>query len=261
MTSRKSRLYHTGAIKERILRGVHERLGGETEEGDGQQILVRVSDNQVTLSFDSSGAPLHRRGYRLASAKAPLREDLACALLRVSEWDRRSPLVDPMMGSGTIAIEAAMLAAGMPPGAGRRFAFEDAPLCVGLVLPEVEIRESGLIFGSDRDAGALEAASSNAERAGVVDRVSLSEAPLTKAPGLDSAAGWMVTNPPYGQRMGKKLRPLFQRLGTLLRERNDWQFACVFPDADLPRRMGIDLKSALMSDHGGTKVRFFRRVS
>ncbi|MFT5353860.1 MAG: putative N6-adenine-specific DNA methylase [Polyangiales bacterium] len=261
VTSRKSRLYHTGAIKERILRGVHERLGGETEEGDGQQILVRVSDNQVTVSFDSSGAPLHRRGYRLASAKAPLREDLACALVRVSGWDRRSPFVDPMMGSGTIAIEAAMLAAGMAPGANRRFAFQDAPLCASLELPAIVASGNcGAIFGSDRDAGAIEAASSNAERAGVRALLTLNEASLSAAPGLDGAAGWIVTNPPYGKRMGKKLQPLFQRLGTVLRDHSDWQFACVFPEGDLPKRIGINMKSALMSDHGGTKVRFFRRV-
>lgn len=257
--SRKSRLYHTGAIKERVLRGVHERLGGETEEGDGQQILVRVSDNEVTVSFDSSGAPLHRRGYRLASAKAPLREDLACALVRISGWDRRSPLVDPLMGSGTIAIEAALLATGMAPGAGRRFAFEDAPLCSRLRIPNVTTTAGAVIFASDRDAGAVEAAKSNAERAGVTSLLTLNESPLSAAPGLDAAAGWIVTNPPYGQRMGKKLQPLFQRLGSLLRDRPEWQFTCVFPDADLPHRMGIKLKSELMSDHGGTKVRFFRR--
>lgn len=260
VTSRKSRLYHTGAVKERILRGVHERLGGEVEEGDGQQILVRVSDNQVTVSFDTSGAPLHRRGYRLASAKAPLREDLACALLRVSGWDRRSRLVDPMMGSGTIPIEAAMLAAGMAPGANRHFAFEGAPLCASLELPVVIAEGSAPIFGSDRDSGALEAATTNAERAGVTSQLTLNEAPLSAAPGLDADTGWIVTNPPYGQRMGKKLQPLFQRLGSVLRDRSDWKFACVFPDGDLPRRMGVNLKSALMSDHGGTKVRFFRRI-
>lgn len=260
VTSRKSRLYHTGAVKERILRGVHERLGGETEEGDGQQVLVRVSDNQVTISFDTSGPPLHRRGYRLASGKAPLREDLACALLRVSGWDRRSQLVDPMMGSGTIAIEAAMLAAGVAPGGNRPFAFEVAPICSSLELPALVAEGSAPIFASDRDVGALESASSNAERAGVREMLTLNEAPLSAAPGLDADAGWIVTNPPYGKRMGKKLQPLFQRLGTVLRERSDWKFACVFPDGDLPRRMGVNLKSALMSDHGGTKVRFFRRV-
>ena len=259
--SRKSVLYHTGAIAERVLRAVTDQVGAFEEE-DGQQLLVRVENNEVEISFDCSGEPLHRRGYRLALAKAPLREDLACALLRVSGWDRTSALVDPMMGSGTIPIEAAMLASGRAPNGGRRFVLDDAPIASKpYVAPESELREVPTIIGSDRDAGAVEAANANAERAGVLADLALSKAPLAGCPGWNEERATLVTNPPFGRRVGasKKLRPLFGAIGAKLRERSKWGAAFVYPDSNLSKMLGVDLESALLTDHGGIKVRFLRK--
>src|SRR5690606_37236797 len=131
VTSRKSRLYHTGAIAERII-GQIERVAGplahvstgsaSDDEADGaegrdeQLFIVRFLRDECTISVDTSGELLHRRGYRQALAKAPLRETIAAAMLLASGWDGRSPLVDPFCGSGTIPIEAALLACRIPPG-------------------------------------------------------------------------------------------------------------------------------------------------
>ena len=137
--------------------------------------------------MDSSGALLHRRGYRQDAAKAPLRETLASALLLACEWDGAVPLVDPMCGSGTIPIEAALLARRIPPGWRRRFAFERwpefKPSVWEYVRGEAAVamldRAPVAIVAADRDAGAIEATLANAERAGVSGDLSVRRAALT----------------------------------------------------------------------------------
>ena len=182
-TCRKSRLYHSTAVADVIVKVIGERLGKTIvqhkfdENADGplpQLVLVRLANDQCTLSIDTSGALLHRRGYRLETAKAPLRETLAAGLLFASGWDAQSPLIDPFCGSGTIPIEAAMLACCIAPGCARRFAFMDWPgfrsetwqkildesqMALQTVVPPIQ--------ASDRDAGAIKIARANAERAGV----------------------------------------------------------------------------------------------
>ena len=143
VTSKKSRLYHEDGIAERLERGVVGTVGNvasvrapsaaEEMETDVtrlagvQRIVVRVMRDEVTLSADAAGALLHLRGYRQAVAKAPLRETLAAALLLASGWEPDTPLLDPMCGSGTVPIEAAMLSRRMAPGRARRFSAEAWP--------------------------------------------------------------------------------------------------------------------------------------
>ncbi len=195
VTCHKSRLYHSDAVAERLLHVIGDRLGQPPtlykadEESDApaaQIVVVRLFHDRCTVSLDASGALLHRRGYRLATAKAPLRETLAAALLLASGWDAQAvappPLLDPFCGAGTIPIEAARLALAIAPGRQRRFAFMDwldfdAALWQNL-LAEAEARTRQrhaeiagrlLIQASDRDAGAIAAAQANAERAGVAE--------------------------------------------------------------------------------------------
>ncbi len=233
VTCHKSRLYHSSAVAERVAAAIGTRLGApspltratdEEAERPAQLILARLLNDQVTLSLDSSGALLHRRGYRLETAKAPLRETLAAALLLASGWDRSSPLLDPFCGSGTIAIEAARMALGIPPGAQRSFAFMDwpgfQPQLWGEILSAAAVPEPlasiPAIQASDRDAGAIRIAQANAERAGVAarDRVQ-------PAGGLGCAAAsgaglgghqptlWQTHQP--GQRPARPVRPVRPR--------------------------------------------------
>src|SRR6476661_4693763 len=164
VTSRKSRLYHQEAVAERLQVALVSRASGAASDQGGhppQEFVVRLFRDQCTISADASGGLLHRRGYRLETAKAPLRETLAAAMLAGAGWTARAPLLDPLCGSGTIPIEAAMLARRIPPGIARRFAFQcwpgfDEPAWTGVldsartrILPASPVR----LLGSDRDAG------------------------------------------------------------------------------------------------------------
>jgi putative N6-adenine-specific DNA methylase len=268
---RESRLYHTGAVAERVRRGIGQAVGQEPPEGThGKDVAVhvRIAKDHCTLSLDATGAPLHRRGYRQEPGKAPLREDLARAAVRLSGWNGQSPLLDPLMGAGTIPIEAALFARRLPPGAHRSFALETTPLFDPAQWRTT--RDDALsrahpdappIAGSDRDAGAVRAALANAQRAGVDETVTFEEAPLSGAPtGAfgGGTAGALVTHPPFGGRLGEgtDLRPLYQSLGRLAGELpQDTRVALVVRDRRLALSTRLQLDTALLTDHGGTKVR------
>lgn len=280
VTCRKSRLYHEGAVEQRLREAVSRAAGGapgaeggdEEEEGEAEQLfVVRFLHDRCTISADSSGALLHRRGYRQATAKAPLRETLAAAVLLASGWDGRAPLVDPLCGSGTIPIEAALMARAIPPGLAsadrrpRRFAFEEWPelderAWRGVVEGARErIRERAgvAIQGSDRDAGAIEAAASNAARAGVEEDVALSVRALS-AVEPPPGEGWLVTNPPYGVRVGEsdRVRDLYAALGRVAREKlPGWTVALLSADRRLEGQVKIAFRQALATRNGGIPVR------
>jgi putative N6-adenine-specific DNA methylase len=237
----------------------------DVDDDENQLVVVRVLHDRCTISIDSSGALLHRRGYRLATAKAPLRETLAAALLLAGEWDPLTPLVDPMCGSGTIAIEGALLARRIAPGLRRSFSFAGWPEfdvalwdrlldeARSLVLP----RAPAVIQGSDRDAGAIEAARANAERAGVSADVEFTRRALS-AIEPPAGPGWLVTNPPYGARVGEsdRLRNLYSQLGHVLRAKcPGWTVALLSADSRLDSRLGVDLRTALKTRNGGIAVR------
>ena len=277
VTCRKSKLYHSGAVAQRVQAAIERRMGGvelrEMEEeveddAPSQLVVVRVAHDLCTISADASGALLHRRGYRQAVAKAPLRETLAAAALLGSGWRGVTPLLDPMCGSGTIAIEGALIARRIAPalaGAGRRFAFMDWPgyepsrwrrLIARAKESELPAAVASIV-ASDRDSGAIEGARSNAERAKVSQDVRFSVASLseTEAP---QAEGWLVTNPPYGVRVGESdaLRNLYARLGQLARERlPGWHVALLSADPRLEAQTRLPFEPRLTTSNGGIRVR------
>lgn len=274
ITCHKSRLYHSGAVAERLLAAIGERLGRpsvqvkiEDEEaaGGAQLVVVRLVHDQCTVSIDSSGALLHRRGYRLETAKAPLRETLAAGILLASGWDQVSTLLDPFCGSGTIAIEAARLARGDAPGAQRPFAFMNWPgYAAGkwqMLLQAAQAARkdpAGLprIHASDRDAGAVRVAQENAERAGVKELIEFecqAVSAITPPPG----PGWVVTNPPYGLRVsqGKDLRNLYAQLGHVLRRScPGWNCAILCSDPALLNQVQLKLDTSFTTVNGGVRV-------
>jgi putative N6-adenine-specific DNA methylase len=278
-SARKSRLYHTGAIAERVVEGVGRRVRVDTgsvapdEDGerppvsdDGFLLLVRLAHDTCTISLDSSGTLLHRRGYRQAVAKAPVRETLAAAMLVSGGWRAADGLVDPFCGSGTIAIEAALVAREIAPGIARAFAFErwprhDAGRWSALrdeARSRARTTAPAPILASDRDEGAVGAALDNARRAGVEADIQFSRAPLSAAP-LGPDAAWIVTNPPYGVRVGEAagLRDLYASLGRILRERRR-PLVMLSADTALERQLGIRLETVLATRNGGIPVRVRR---
>jgi putative N6-adenine-specific DNA methylase len=276
VTCRKSRLYHTGAVVDRLrdilapLVGdpglVSAASGSDDEEApDAQLFLVRIERDDVTVSADTSGALLHRRGYRRAVAKAPLRETLAAAMLLASGWDRHVPLIDPMCGAGTIAIEAAWLARNIAPGRERDFAFLHWPGADGahwatLVARarEAELeRVPGVIRASDRDAGACRAALANAERAGVAADIDISQLSISAVEPVGSR-GWIVTNPPYGVRVGDtSVRNLYAQLGKVAHATfPGWSIGYLSADPALDRQTRLSLQRMFATSNGGIPVRF-----
>jgi len=263
VTSRKSRLYHQDAIAQRLLAAAG---GATTSEGDAaQEFIVRLFRDECTVSADASGELLHRRGYRLAMAKAPLRETLAAAMLAGAGWDGSGPLVDPMCGSGTIPIEAALLARRVPPGMARRFAFMGWPGFDESAWEQLvqQARERMLprapvpILGSDRDAGAVAASAANAERAGVAGDIQWRRAAIS-AMAPPPGRGWIITNPPYGVRVGERreLRDLYAQLGNVARRCcPGWEVAFLAAHPELERQTGLEPAVRFTTENGGIRVR------
>jgi putative N6-adenine-specific DNA methylase len=271
-TSHKSRLYHSDAVVERILGAIGDHLGSIStlhkptqpeDTGLIQLIIVRLVNDECTVSIDSSGENLHRRGYRLATAKAPVRETLAAAILLASGWDIHKPLLDPFCGSGTIPIEAALLAQGVPPGLKRQFVFMSWP-DYNKSLWEKQLatyQKKALvkrfsILASDRDAGAIEMAKANAIRAGVSDLIQL-DCQSVSAISPPSEAGWVITNPPYGIRVtsNKDLRNLYAQFGNVLRIHClGWNTSILCSDLKLLSQTGLKLDTTFRFSNGGLNV-------
>ncbi len=292
VTCRKSRLYHSDAVAERVLsvisrsvsRSIHvsdevfdDEKGDANDAADAehadekaQLFIVRIVDDQVEISADSSGELLHRRGYRQEIAKAPLRETLAAAMVLASGWRRGEPLLDPMCGSGTIPIEAALIARGVAPGLQRRFQFMSWPTFDkgrwNVILENARdsmTRSTERIRGRDRDAGAIQAAARNAERAGVADTIQFREeaisGSLASLEDVVDGDGWILTNPPYGIRIGDggDLRNLYAALASGLKAKPGWRVGILTPDEALLRQARLPLLPRFRTRNGGIAVSFF----
>lgn len=288
VTCRKSKLYHSDAVAERLLSviarvapsGTEMRVGilpdeeqeEHQEKGSSRQLfIVRIVHDECEISADSSGDLLHRRGYRKEVAKAPLRETLSAAMVLASGWDGRrgEPLLDPLCGSGTIPIEAALIARGIAPGLERDFQFMHWPtfdrgLWSGIIeKAHASVTNPTLdIVGADRDAGAIRAATHNAERAGVGGDVrflagSLSGS-IAKLEDIANGEGWILTNPPYGVRVGESedLRDLYATLGNALKTRRGWRIGMLTSDAALAAQMRLSLRQRFSTSNGGIPVSF-----
>lgn len=267
-TSHASRLIHSGRIAETVEAAINRALGREAspQPGPTQLVLVRFDDDLCQVSIDSSGELLHRRGYREETAQAPLRETLAAAILLQLQWDGSTPLVDPMCGSGTFVIEAALLARNRPPGGARSFAFMHWPryrpgLWQALLLDAGRQARplTVAIVGADRDPRAVAAATRNAERAGVAENVRFEcvELARLRAP---AESGLMLTNPPYGTRLeaGSDLTPLYRQFGQAWRGPfAGWRAALFCPDDAPLGATGYELRPLAMLHNGGLPVTLF----
>ena len=223
------------AVKKGIVHALHRRYRRDRFPETGPEYAVELALNQdrALLTLDTSGEGLHRRGYRRRAGEAPLRETLAAALVLLSHWDPSRPLADPLCGSGTIPIEAALLGRGLAPGRSRRFAAEAWPHVPPRIWSEAraamrdrERRTQGTalnVRGSDRDARVVELARRNAREAGVADVLDFQVSP---AEGFRSEErlGCLICNPPYGERLGeeREVEELYRRLGRAFRALPDW---------------------------------------
>ena len=304
VTSSKSRLYHTKGIAERVERGIIKAVGGnyddyiekvkkyeKTKETDQSKlrIVVRIIRDMAQISIDTSTTPLHKRGYRLETGKAPLREDLAWSFLYAQDFQRNrqeipyDALIDPTCGSGTILIEGAALAHGLPPNRLKRPPFKHSQLYNGRLWKKlIKSSRQGknktqrdtkfVIIGSDRDAGAIKIANANAKRAGVSEFIEFIHTSISGNPAFEKESMFdiqrplLVSNPPYGRRVSRTskpgregispLLPLYQTLGMCWKQLTPQaSFGIIAHDVNLARKTGvINLSPIFTSQHGGLSV-------
>ncbi|HEV7345999.1 MAG TPA: class I SAM-dependent RNA methyltransferase [Devosia sp.] len=260
---KRSRIYHAGAASQRVAKAIADELGAPIDDAAAVRVMVRIDDDLVTVSIDTTGESLHKRGFKEGVAKAPMRETMAAMFLRQCGFDGSQPVLDPMCGSGTFVIEAAEIALGLQPGRDRSFAFEhlagfDAGQWTGLRRPAQPHPSAPRFFGSDRDAGAIRMARENAARAGVADQVAFEQQSLETLESLGGEPGIIIVNPPYGTRIGDKapLFGLYRTLGHVIRTRfGGWRTGIITSDKELARATGLELKLVEPTVlHGGLRV-------
>lgn len=266
VTCSRSRIYHSDAAAERITRAIKEELGAPIDDNASVCVRARIENDVCTLSIDTSGELLHKRGHKQAVNKAPMRETMAALFLRELGYDGTMPVLDPMCGSGTFVIEAAEIAAGLHPGRSRSFAFEQLATFDAAAWQHLrdgaEVRDTSVRFyGSDKDPGAIRMSRANAERAGVARLTAFEEQTVSELTRPQGPAGIVVINPPYGDRIGDKARlaALYCALGErLTAEFKGWRVGLITNDASLAKATGLTFNKPFGPvSHGGLRVFLF----
>jgi putative N6-adenine-specific DNA methylase len=230
-------------------------------------IKARIEDDLCTISIDTSGESLHKRGHKEAIAKAPMRETLASMFLRQCGYRGSEPVMDPMCGSGTFVIEAAEIAAKLKPGRSRSFAFEKL---AGFDKTQWDLmRQAGeavtpdfRFTGSDRDAGAIRMSRANAIRAGVSGFADFKQCSISDVAPPSGPPGLVIVNPPYGARIGdrKLLYPVYGALGkTLMARFSGWRVGLITSEPSLAKATNLPFVPPSSSvAHGGISVTLFQ---
>ena len=270
VTTKHCRLYHTDAVGQRFLDGIAKHgSNGEysREEIDlplsNPTVFVRGLDDRFSISIDSSGDHLHKRGLKRHHGKAPLRETIAAAALLLAGYDGAAPLIDPMCGTGTFSLEAALIAKKIPPGWFREFAFQHWPSFSqkrwDYLKRQCETRirtpRRPMIFASDQDSAACGRLETCIQQSLLSDIITVAQKNFFDfVPGeLTDQTGLVVINPPYGVRLGslEKSEMLFVAIGDKLRRAyKGWKVVLVAPDKKLIKKMPFKL-DALPFFHGG----------
>ncbi len=230
-------------VKKAIVERLKDSYGVNWLEETGVEypIDVAVVRDQVTLTIDTTGDALNKRGYRKLTAKAPIRETLAAALVQLSVWRSDRPFVDPFCGSGTLPIEAAMIARNLAPGLNREFASGQWPQIPQSAWDEARTEARDLarpkpdeiLIGTDLDAEVLSLARYHARQAGVEDCIHFQQRPFADLKSQRNS-GCVVTNPPYGERLGdrEKVEPIYRSMSAVFGALDTWSFFVLtsFPD-------------------------------
>lgn len=252
-SSVKSRLYSPSDIQSIVKKAIVERmrqsygLSWFPEDGAEYPLRVFLMKDQATVALDTSGESLHKRGYRTQASKAPISETLAAALIMLTPWRADRILVDPLCGSGTFPIEAAMMAAQVAPGASRLFTAQRWENFIAPGLWEDAREEANAqadtgisvdIQGYDMDGEVVRVARENARRAGVEGLIHFQQRPISELR-HPKKYGFVVSNPPYGERMDKEALPeLYREIGEAMRRLDSWSFYLITGYEDAERFIG-----------------------
>ena len=273
-SSIKSKLFSPSDIQSIMKKAMVERLKkhyGVTwfpENGASYPLRVFLSKDMVTVGIDTSGDSLHKRGYRTLTSKAPITETLAAALIMLTPWNRDRILVDPFCGSGTFPIEAAMLAANMAPGMNRSFLSEEwrnliKRKCWYEAMDEAnELVDTDIkvdIQGYDIDGDIVKAARSNAESAGVADMIHFQQRPVS-ALSHPKKYGFILTNPPYGERIEDKsnLPALYREIGERYAALDAWSMYLITSYEDAEKYIGRKADKNRKIYNGMMKTYFYQ---
>ncbi len=249
-----SRLFSSSDIQSIVKKAIVERMKDKyhvewfEEDGSAYPIRVSIVKDRVTVALDTTGSSLHKRGYRPAAGQAPISECLAAAMIMLTPWQKDRILVDPFCGSGTILIEAAMMAANIAPGMRRRFTAQEW----GNLIPEKEWKDvfeeaqeqvnlniAADIQGYDIDEQVLRLARQSADRAGVDKLIHFQQRDVS-ALSHQKKYGFIITNPPYGERMEQKegLSEIYRALGERLKKLDTWSAYVITSYADIEKDFG-----------------------
>jgi len=234
----KSKLYSVPDCQSITKKAIAERLklkyglaANMPETGALYKVEVSILKDEATLTIDTSGAGLHKRGYRIGQGEAPLKETLAAALVLLTNWKPDYPLVDPFCGSGTIPIEAALIGQNIAPGFNREFVSEDWKFIKEKYWREALEEAEDManydqkleIHGSDIDHKSIQSAVNNANEAGLGDLISWKQMQV-KDLNINRENGYLIGNPPYGERLGdkSKVAEIYQDLGNIMVNHSSW---------------------------------------
>ncbi len=255
-------------VKKAVVRAMQRKYPESwfSEDGPVFKIEVALLKDVATLSIDTSGDGLHKRGYRTGRGEAPLRENLAAALVKLSRWNPSRILVDPFCGSGTIPVEAAMAAANIPSGLKRKFAAENWFWIPSKIWKderqqaEDSIREiAPVIFAFDNDKRVFNHARENAENAGVLDYITFQKKPISEF-SSSKKYGCVITNPPYGERLGdkKEAEELYTQMGKVFSELDTWSFFVLTSHEQFEKLFGRKSDKNRKLYNGKIKTRFYQ---
>ncbi len=273
-SSIKSRLFSPSDIQSVMKKAMVERLkkyygiAWFPEHGASFPLRVFIYKDTVTIGIDTSGDSLHKRGYRILASKAPITETLAAALLLLTPWNRDRILVDPFCGSGTFPIEAAMIAAKMAPGMNRSFLSEDwkhliKRKCWYEAMDEANDQmDTGVkvdIQGYDIDGAIVKAARQNAAAAGVDHMIHFQQRPVS-ALSHPKKYGFMISNPPYGERIEEKenLPALYREIGERFRELDAWSMYLITSYEEAEKYIGRKADKNRKIYNGMLKTYFYQ---
>ena len=240
------------------------------EDGPLYRIEVSMLKDAATLTIDTSGAGLHKRGYRIAGSEAPLKETLAAALVLIARWQPDITLIDPLCGSGTIPIEAALIGQNIAPGMNRTFVSEQWPTIAREHWREArkethdraDYRRKLDLSGTDISSALIETARKNAAEAGVDHLIHFQARPLSEL-SSKKKYGKIICNPPYGERLGsvKEVEQLYRQMGKLFKALDTWSYYILTASDNFESLFGRKASKRRKLYHGNIKVQYYQYFS